>query len=128
MEDRSSELLPDETKKVLSDTFKQLKNPVEIEVYLNGESNEYNDATSILLNAIAELSDKIRLGTYTMDSEKAKQKGITRSPTILINPGSLRVSYVGSPVGEEGRTLIMALILASNSGTLLSEQSLKRLL
>src|SRR5208337_997737 len=102
MEDKPSELLPDETKKVLSDTFKQLKNPVEIEVYLDGESNQYNDATSMLLNAIAELSDKIKLGSYSLDSDKAKEKGITRSPTILINPGRLKVSYVGAPVGEEG--------------------------
>ncbi|MBF0560044.1 MAG: FAD-dependent oxidoreductase [Nitrospirae bacterium] len=128
MDNRSPELLPDETKKVLSDTFKQLKNSVEVEVYLNNEANQYNEATSMLLDAIAGLSDKIKLSSYNLDSEQAAQRGITRSPTILINPGSVKVSYVGAPVGEEGRTLIMALILVSNNGTILSEQSLKRLL
>lgn len=128
MEDKPSELLPDETRKVLSDTFKQLRNPVEIEAYIDGESTEFNKAASMLLTAIAGLTDKIKLDIYTLDSEKANQKGITRSPTILIDPGKLKVSYVGAPVGEEGRTLIMAIILASNNGTLFSEPSLKRLL
>lgn len=120
-------MLPDETKKVLSDTFKQLKNVVEIEVYLGKESTQFTEATSVLLTGIAELTDKIKVRSFTLDSDEAAHKGITRSPTVLISPDRFRISYVGAPVGEEGRTLIMAIILASNNGILLSEQSLKRL-
>ncbi|MGD0282212.1 MAG: FAD-dependent oxidoreductase, partial [Dissulfurispiraceae bacterium] len=120
-------MLPDETKKVLSDTFKQLQNVVDIEVYLSKESNQYNEATTMLLTGIAGITDKVKVLFFTLDSDEAKHKGITRSPTILISPDRFRISYVGAPVGEEGRTLIMALILASNNGTILSEQSLKRL-
>ncbi|HXW68198.1 MAG TPA: FAD-dependent oxidoreductase, partial [Dissulfurispiraceae bacterium] len=127
MEDQSTEMLPDETKKVLSDTFRQLQNVVELEVYLSKESNQYNEATATLLKGIAELTDKIKMRSLKLDSDEAKHKGITRSPTILISPDRFGISYVGAPVGEEGRTLIMALILVSNNGTLLSEQSLKRL-
>ena len=119
--------IPDETKKVLSDTFKQLKNVVEIEVYLNKETDQYTEATTILLTAIAGLTDKVKVRFFTLDSDEAQHKGITRSPTILISPDRFKISYVGAPVGEEGRTLIMAIILVSNNGTLLSEQSLKRL-
>jgi thioredoxin reductase (NADPH) len=127
MKNQSAEMLPDETKKVLSDTFRQLKNVVEIEVYLSKEPDQYNEATTILLKGIAGLTDKIKVRFFTLDSDEAKLKGITRSPTIFISPDRFRISYVGAPVGEEGRTLIMAIILVSNNGTLLSEQSLKRL-
>lgn len=120
-------MLPEETRKILSDTFKQLKDTVEIEVYLNKEPTEFNKATTVLLTAISELTDKIKVRFFTLDSDNARQKGITRSPTILISPDKLALSYVGAPVGEEGRTLIMAIILVSNNGTLLSGNSLKRL-
>jgi thioredoxin reductase (NADPH) len=127
MKNQSVDMFPDETKKVLSDTFRQLENVVEIEVYLSKEPDQYNEATSILLTGIAGLTDKIKVHFFTLESDEAKHKGITRSPTILISPDRFKISYVGAPVGEEGRTLIMAIILASNNGTLLSEQSLKRL-
>lgn len=127
MEDQSAEMLPDETKKALSETFRQLKNVVEIEVYLSKESNQYNKATAMLITGIADLTDKINGRFFTLESDEARNKGITRSPTILISPDRFKISYVGAPVGEEGRTLIMAIIFASNNGTLLSEQSLKRL-
>src|SRR5208337_2634595 len=127
MPDQSNDMLPEETKKVLTDTFGQLKDVVEIEVYLSKEPNQYNEATAMLLRGIAELTDKIKVHFFTLESDEAKHKDITRSPTILISPDRFRISYVGAPVGEEGRTLIMAIILASNNGSLLSEQSLKRL-
>jgi thioredoxin reductase (NADPH) len=101
MEEQSAAMFPDETKKVLSDTFKQLNNVVEIEVYLSKESNEFNKATTVLLTAISELTDKIKVRFLTLDSNEAKQKGITRSPTILVSPDRFRISYVGAPVGEE---------------------------
>ncbi len=127
MENKSEVILPEETKKVLRDTFKQLKDIVEIEVFLNKESNQFNEATALLLTGIAELTDKIKVRFFTLESEEAKRKGITRSPTILISPGKFKISYVGSPVGEEGRTLIMAVILASNNGSIIPDQALKRL-
>ena len=127
MPDQSNDMLPEETKKVLTDTFRQLKDVVEIEVYLSKEPNQYNEATTMLLRGIAELTDKIKVRFFNLESDEARHKGITRSPTILISPDRFRISYVGAPVGEEGRTLIMAIILVSNNGTLLSEQSLKRL-
>jgi len=127
MPDQSNDMLPEETKKVLTDTFGQLKDVVEIEVYLSKEPNQYNEATAMLLRGIAELTDKIKVRFFTLESDEARHKGITRSPTILISPDRFKISYVGAPVGEEGRTLIMAIMLVSNNGTLLSEQSLKRL-
>src|SRR5271169_6681542 len=127
MQDKSADMLPDETKKVLSDTFKALENVVELEVYLSKDPNQYNEATTMLLTGIGGLTDKIKVRFFTLDSDEAKRKGITRSPTILISPDRFKISYVGAPVGEGGRTLIMAIILASTNGTLLSEQSLKRL-
>jgi len=66
MENESAEMIPDETKKVLSDTFKQLKDVVEIEVYLNKEPDQYTEATTVLLKAIAGLTDKIKVRFFTV--------------------------------------------------------------
>ncbi|MBF0505967.1 MAG: FAD-dependent oxidoreductase [Nitrospirae bacterium] len=128
MENQSEAILPEETKKILRDTFKQLKDPVEVEVFLNKEASQFNEATTLLLKGIAELTDKVKVRFFTLDSDEAKRKEITRSPTVLISPDKFKISYVGSPVGEEGRTLIMAIILASNNSGIISEQALRRLL
>lgn len=120
-------LLPEETKKVLRETFKQLRDKVLVEVFINEESTPFNEATAELVKGIAELAGKIEVKRYPLSSDAATQKGITRSPTILIAPDKYKIRYIGAPLGEEGRTLIMALLLASNNGTILSEGALKRL-
>jgi thioredoxin reductase (NADPH) len=35
--------------------------------------------------------------------------------------------YTGSPLGEEGKSLIVAIMMASTVGTVFSEQSVKKL-
>lgn len=121
------ELLPDETKKVLGEIFKQLKDTVALEVFTGMEHNRFAETAVELIKTFSELTDKIKPKFYKLDSDKAKQRGATRSPTILVSPDACRISYVGAPVGEEGRTLIMAIMLASHKGTVLSDIALKKL-
>jgi thioredoxin reductase (NADPH) len=128
MDKQFSEILPEETKKVLKDTFKDLIEKVVLEVFIKDDKDDQFSAfTSELLKGISWLTDKIDVKIYKSDDETTKKKGITRFPSILINPDKYKVSYVGAPLGEEARTLIMAIMLVSTNGTILSDAALKRL-
>lgn len=128
MEKQFGEILPEEAQKVLRDTFKDLIEKVFLEVFVKDDKeDQYSAFTAELLKGISKLTDKIDVKIYKSGDETTKKKGITRFPTILINPHKYKVSYVGAPLGEEARTLIMAIMLASTNGTSLSDAALKRL-
>lgn len=127
MKKQPSSLIPEETRSVLRDTFKHMHDKVLVEVYTGEQKTQFTEATVELVKAIAELTDKVEAKFYTVNSEQAKQRGITRSPALVIAPDRFKIRYIGAPVGEEGRTLIMMLLLASTRGTLLSDEALKRL-
>lgn len=128
MDKQFGEILPEETKKVLRDTFKELKEKVLLEVFVKDDKDDqFNLFTVELLKGISKLTDRIDIKFYKLGDETTKKKGITRFPTILINPDKYKVSYVGAPLGEEARTLIMAIMLVSTNGTILSDTALKRL-
>ena len=128
MDKQFSEILPEETKKVLKDTFKDLIEKVVLEVFIKDDKDDqFSLFAAELIKGIAKLTDKIEARFYRPGDETTKKKGITRFPTILINSDKYKISYIGSPLGEEGRTLIMAIMLASTNGTILSDAALQRL-
>lgn len=126
MEKEFGNILPEETKQVLRGTFKDLKDKVSIEVFIK-DNDQFSAFASEFIKGISELTDKIDAKSYKAGSDAAKKKGITRFPTILISPDKYRISLIGAPMGEEARTLIMSIMLASNDGTILSGAALKRL-
>lgn len=128
MDKQFSEILPEETKKVLIDTFKELGEKVFLEVFTKDDKDDqFSVFTAELIRGISTLTDKIEAKFYKPTDETTRNRNITRFPTILINPDRYNIRYVGSPLGEEGRTLIMAIMVASNNGTILSDTALKRL-
>lgn len=128
MEKQFSEILPEETKKVLRETFKNLAEKVILEVFAkDSKDDQFSAFTTELLRSISMLTNKIDVKIYKPSDDNTKKRGITRFPTVLINPDKYKVSYVGAPLGEEARTLIMAIMLASTNGTILSDAALKRL-
>jgi len=54
-------------------------------------------------------------------------RGVARSPTVLLAPDKYAIRYTGSPLGEEGRSFIVAIIMVSAASVVLNEESLKRL-
>lgn len=126
MEKEFGNIFPEETKQVLKDTFKDLKDKVLIEVFIK-DNDQFSAFASEFIKGISELTDKIDAKLYKAGSDAAKKKGIIRFPTILISPDKYRISLIGAPMGEEARTLIMAIMLASTNGTILSNAALKRL-
>ena len=116
--------LPEDARNVLKERFKDLKDPVVLEVFTKaGENVEYSALTVKFVGELARLSDKIVARFGNVDDARAKALQVTRSPTILIQPEKYQIRVVGGPFGEEGRSFIGTIILVSNNESELSHES-----
>lgn len=124
----AKEIIDEKVKKILRDTFKELKEEVPIEVFTKKGLNDiFNDIAVDLVKAIAELTDKIKPHFYTIGDEFSGSRNVHRSPTVLVAPDRYAIRYTGAPVGEEGRSFIMVLLMASTGRTFISDDSRQRL-
>lgn len=119
----AQEVLPDEAKKVIKETFlKGLKDDVAIEVFTKaGVNDQFNETAVSLVKAFAELSDKLKPSFYTLDDAQAAKRNVVRSPTLLVAPDKYRIRYTGAPLGEEGRSFLVALLMASGNAGIFTE-------
>jgi len=128
MEPKKEEFISGNTKKVLQKELAQLQSPVSIVAVLSDAQNKpFNDFCRKLLTELSALTDKIRPVIVEPDSETAKKYHITRTPTLLIEPDHYAIRFTGAPAGEEARSFLLALIMASAGITMLSDASKKRL-
>jgi thioredoxin reductase (NADPH) len=123
------ELIPDEVKRTIQETFQEtLKEDVVIEVFTeSGKNDQFNEAALALVKALAALTEKLKVTFHTIGDEQSVKRKVTRSPTLLIAPDKYRIRYTGAPVGEEGRSFLAAVMMASAGKPLLSEQSIKQI-
>jgi len=125
----AQEIIPDDVKKAIKETFEQgLKDDVVIEVYTkSGTNDQFNEVALSLVKALAGLSDKLKASFHTVGDEQSVKRNVTRAPTVLIAPDKYRIRYTGAPVGEEGRSFIIALMMASTGKALLTEPAAKKI-
>ena len=122
-------ILNDDARKTLEKTFKDLKNRITLEVYTKDGVNEpYNQLAVKFVSELMGISEKIVGRFYKMGDERSEKMGVTRSPTILIEPEKYRIRYTGAPAGEEGRSFIQTIVMASRGDSGLSPKGRKRLL
>lgn len=128
MKPKKDAFISEDTKKLVSQEMAQLQAPVTVVAILSEEQNKpFNEFCRKLLTELSALSDKIRPVWETPGSAAAKQYGITRTPTLLVAPERYAITFTGAPAGEEARTFLLALLMASTGRTVLSEQSRTRL-
>ncbi len=125
----AEEIIPDDVKKVIKDTFlKELKDDVLVEVYTKkGVNDQFNEAATALVKAMAELSDKVKVSFHTIGDEQSVKRNVTRSPSVLIAPDKYRIRYIGAPLGEEGRSFLVALMMASTGKSILTAPSMEKI-
>jgi thioredoxin reductase (NADPH) len=125
----AQEIIPDDVKSVIKETFfKELKDDVVIEVYTKtGVNDQFNDAAVSLVKALAGLSDKLKVSYHTVGDAQSVTRNVTRSPSVLIAPDKYRIRYTGAPMGEEGRSFLVAVMMASNGKTLFTEPAVKKM-
>ncbi len=123
------EIIPDDVKQAIRETFQQgLTTDVAVEVYTkSGTNDQFNEAAISLIKALAELSDKLKVSYHAVGDELSVKRNVVRSPSILIAPDAYRIRYTGAPVGEEGRSFLVALMMASTGKPLLTEPSVKKI-
>jgi thioredoxin reductase (NADPH) len=107
-------ILPQEEKKVLKYRFKALKEKVVLAVFTRkDEESKLDQITLYFLSELQKISDKIVVREYHIGDEESKRYSVDRSPTILIQPDHYSIRYTGAPLGEEGRSFIDVILLAS---------------
>lgn len=122
------EIITEDVKTLLKETFKDLRDDVHIEVFTKkGVNDPFNEAVTKLIKGIAEITPKIKASFHKVGDDLSKKRGVDRSPTVLISPERYSIRFTGAPLGEEGRSLIISILMASTGKVLLSEASLERL-
>ncbi len=117
-----------ELRKTLQELLSGMQNEVIVEVFTQAGTNDhYNEATTELIRTLAELSPRIRASYHSLGSEQATVRNVTRSPSVLLAPDRCRIRFTGSPLGEEGRSFLMTLIMLSTGSVVLSPKSVERL-
>jgi len=128
MKEKKNLLLSTESRKALKEDFLQLKEPVTIFVFTDDEENKpFTEFSVKLISELSEISDKILPRFEKIRGESAAKYGVSRVPTLLIEPEKYGIRFIGAPAGEEARTLILSLLMASTGMTILSDSAKKRL-
>ncbi len=123
------EEITEDVRAVLKDTFKALQDDVPIEVFTQkGINDTFNDALVTLVETLREISPKIKPSFHQIGDSQSGKRDVKRSPTLLVAPDKYRIRFTGSPLGEEGRSLILAIVMASTRAVTLTEESLGKLL
>lgn len=116
--------LPEDVRKQLTETFKALNKPVSLELFIQpGVNDEFSDYTAKFCADLARLNDKITFKKQDIPSDRARDLGVTASPTLCLNPDEYHIRFLGAPLGEEGKTFITAIMLVSLRASGLSEAS-----
>ncbi len=126
----AQELIPDDVKQTVKETFLEvLRDDVALEVYtIKGSNDQYNEATISLVRTLVGLSSKLTAAFFSVGDAQSVKRGVTRSPTVLIAPDKYRLRYTGAPLGEEGRSFLVAIMMASTGKPALSESALSKIM
>jgi thioredoxin reductase (NADPH) len=123
------DLIPDDVKQTVKETLLEaLKDDVVIEVFTeSGKKDQFNEAAVALVKVLASLSEKLKVTFHSTGDEQSVKRNVIRSPSILIAPDKYRIRFTGAPMGEEGRSFLTAIIMASTGKSLLSKPSIKQI-
>jgi thioredoxin reductase (NADPH) len=123
---QSGSPIPPEVQHQLRMVFDQLPNTVPLYLFTQeGNNDVYNHAAKEVVRSFAELGSKVELHEFGLDHELAKKYQVDTSPSVLFDPENYSIRFLGAPIGEEGRTLLEAVVLIGLRKSNLSEQSFK---
>jgi thioredoxin reductase (NADPH) len=112
----------------LKEVFERLPYTVPIYLFVEEGRNDYlNKAASDLIKAFRSISKKIEFKEYPLTHELGRKWNVTSSPSILLDPERYSIRYLGAPFGEEGRTLLAAILLVGTRNSNLDPKTIKLL-
>ena len=124
-------LLPENIVLQIREVFQQLKNPVQVLLFVSQKNCAYCSETRQLLEEVTPLSDLLSLSIHDLEAEPdlAKLYKVDgKAPAIVIAAKEgeqitdYGIRYLGIPSGHEFTTLIQDLILVSGRDSGLSPQ------
>jgi glutaredoxin-like protein len=125
-------MLNDEIKNQVKDVFKELKNPVVVLFFEESKDQcEYCEDTKQLLEEVVQLSDKLSLMNYDLntDAEIAKKYRVDKVPGFVVAAldgeeiSDFGVRFAGIPAGHEFTSLIRNILMVSSRDSGLGTQT-----
>jgi thioredoxin reductase (NADPH) len=110
----------------LEKLFALMPNPIPLFLFTDPGINEpFNSGARQVIRLIREMTSQVTLREFGLDHAQAKKWNATSSPTLLFDPEHFQIRWLGAPVGEEGKTFVVALQMLGFRDTGLSPDSLK---
>ena len=116
--------MEEKTEARLRELFEKMPHPAPIFLFADRGKNEpFNQAAREILQILQRISPKVQIQEYGLDHEQARRWKVESSPTLLFDPDRYRARWLGAPIGEETKTLIVALQMLGYRSAGLSEDS-----
>ena len=127
----AEKMLTPEVVETLREAFKGLAGDVSLHVFTKeGVNGQFSDALLDLVKSVSAIDKRIKPYFHPVPEpdagEAARLYGVERFPTLLISPEKYGIRYTGAPIGEEGRSFIAAILMASIGRGFISQESIKR--
>ncbi len=123
----AEDILTPEVVETLREAFKGLIKDVSLHVFTKrGVNAQFSEALVSLVKSVSAIDSRMKPYFHGPDDEAARRYGVERFPALLISPERYAIRYTGSPLGEEGRSFIAAILMASAGKGFLSQQSARR--
>jgi glutaredoxin-like protein len=123
-------LIQDEDAAEIRELLKEMVNPVKL-VHFTQELNlEYGREARVLIEELAQLSDKLSLETcdFILDKEKVAQYAVDKVPATAVRDGKdYGIRFYGLPAGYEFSTLLDAIVEVSKGDSGLRPESREKL-
>ncbi len=124
-------LLNEQVVSQISQTFEQMKEPVQILFFGSQDNCEYCSDTRQLLEEVASIDEKVSLNFYDIkeNADMAAKFNVERVPAIVIaakdgdQVTDFGIQYSGIPAGHEFGTLINDIVLVSGRDSGLSAEA-----
>ncbi len=124
-------LLNEQVVSQISQTFEQMKEPVQILFFGSQDNCEYCTDTRQLLEEVASIDEKVSLNFYDIkeNADMAAKFNVERVPAIVIaakdgdQVTDFGIQYSGIPAGHEFGTLINDIVLVSGRDSGLSAEA-----
>ena len=124
--ENDQELDLDQVQDQVKNLFKNIPNDISMILFTSpGKNDVYSNGNRQVIRAFRELTSRIDLKEFDTGHKEAKKRGISFSPTLLIDPDKYNIRWYGAPLGEEGKTFAEAVMMLGYGETGLGEEAKK---
>jgi thioredoxin reductase (NADPH) len=122
------DILTGEMKKSLRESFRYLKEPVRLLAFTQkGVNDQFSEILLQFLTEITELEPRVKAEFHPLGGQLAGRYSVERSPTLLLEPDRYAIRFTGAPLGEEGQSFVMSILMVSSGESGLTDDALARL-